>query len=72
MRYRLRTLLMVLALGPPLIAGAWLADWGDVGAGLSVLFFLGFLILLSLALGTAVAFGADWVLDRVLTFVNRK
>jgi hypothetical protein len=25
MRYRLRTLLMVLALGPPLLAGAW---WG--------------------------------------------
>jgi len=25
MRYRLRTLLIVMALGPPLIAGAW---WG--------------------------------------------
>jgi hypothetical protein len=25
MRYRLRTLLIVLALGPPLLAGAW---WG--------------------------------------------
>jgi hypothetical protein len=24
MRFRLRTLLMVLALGPPLLAGAWL------------------------------------------------
>jgi len=25
MRYRLRTLLIVLALGPPVLAGAWLA-----------------------------------------------
>ena len=25
MRYRLRTLLIVLALGPPLVAGLWLA-----------------------------------------------
>ena len=25
MRYRLRTLLIALALGPPLLAGAWLA-----------------------------------------------
>jgi len=25
MRYRLRTLLIVLALGPPMLAGAWLA-----------------------------------------------
>jgi hypothetical protein len=42
MRYRLRTLLIVLAIGPPLLAGAWLAIaryrawqtlevWEDVG-----------------------------------------
>jgi hypothetical protein len=26
MRYKLRTLLIVLALGPPVLAGLWLAD----------------------------------------------
>jgi len=27
MRYRLRTLLIVLALGPPLLACAWMVAW---------------------------------------------
>jgi len=28
MRYRLRTLLMLLAVGPPVVAGAWLySEW---------------------------------------------
>ena len=31
MRYRLRTLLIVLALGPPVLAGLWLVDWPEPG-----------------------------------------
>lgn len=32
MRYKLRTLLILLAMGPPLLADAWFAVGGGVGA----------------------------------------
>ena len=44
MRYRLRTLLIVLALGPPVLAGAWIArDWipADIEAAVGMLSALG-------------------------------
>jgi hypothetical protein len=44
MRYRLRTLLIVLALGPPVLAGAWL-----VYANCTRIWFAGFEFMQSVA-----------------------
>jgi hypothetical protein len=51
MRYRLRTLLIVLALGPPVLAGVWFAwTWISEDAALATPLLLGFGGYLSIAI----------------------
>ena len=51
MRYRLRTLLIVLALGPPVLAGLWFArTWIPADIELAVPMLLGFGIYLSVVM----------------------
>ena len=61
MQFRLRTLLIVLAVLPPLLAAAWIAITGvagvapDLGEALSMLLGLALAITLAIGLGFAVA-----------------
>jgi hypothetical protein len=51
LRYKLRTLLIVLALGPPVLAGLWFARiWGLANIDVAVPMFLGLGVYLSIAM----------------------
>ena len=51
LRYKLRTLLIVLAVGPPVLAGAWFAwTWISEDVGLAAPLLLGFGVYLSIVI----------------------
>jgi len=61
MRFRLRTLVIVLVVGPPLLAVAWL--WGLAFVSIFLLFalYLGLWFVLGLAVGALVRAARRWV-----------
>ena len=68
MRHRLRTLLIVLALGPMVLAWAWWLLWHEIG--LAVLFVLAAVTLYGLfAFGTG--FAIAWVINGINVLIAK-